>query len=84
MFKRKRGTDGEVIKYKARLVAKGFSQIPGVDIEETFAPVGRTTSSRILLTIAASTDLEIRQADVEGAYLNGKITEEIYMEIPKA
>ena len=71
------------MKIKARLVAKGFLQVPGVDFEETFVPVGRTTSFRILLSIAASANLEIYQADVEGAYLNGKITQEIYMEFPE-
>ncbi|KAK4685970.1 putative transposase, partial [Tremellales sp. Uapishka_1] len=83
VFKRKRGANGEIIKYKSRLVAKGYSQIPGVDFEETFAPVGRTTSLRIMLTIAASMDLEIHQADVEGAYLNGKLDVEIFMEYPE-
>jgi hypothetical protein len=82
VFKIKRDAEGTIIKHKARLVAKGFSQIPGIDFEETYAPVGRTTSLRILLTIAASQDLEILQADVEGAYLNGKLDVAIYMEYP--
>jgi hypothetical protein len=54
VFKVKTDADGKVVKYKSRLVAQGFSQIPGVDYEETFAPVGRTTSLRLLLTIAAT------------------------------
>ena len=81
---RKRGADGEILKYKARLVAEGYSQIPGVDFQQTFAPVGRTTSWRIRLAIAASSDLEVHQADVEGAYLNGTLTEETFMEYPMA
>ena len=82
VFKLKRDAEGKIQKYKARLVAKGFSQVPGVDFEETYAPVGRTTSLRIFLAIAATQDLEIIQVDVEGAYLNGNLEEEIYMELP--
>jgi hypothetical protein len=79
----KTDADGKVVKYKSRLVAQGFSQIPGIDYEETFAPVGRTTSLRLLLAIAATNDLEVRQADVEGAYLNGKLDVELYMAYPE-
>jgi hypothetical protein len=53
------------------------------DYAETFAPVSRTTSLRLLLTIAATNDLEVRQADVEGAYLNGKLDVELYMAYPE-
>ena len=84
VLKTKTDADGNVIKYKARLVAQGFSQQPGIDFEETFAPVGRSTSLRILLTLAAAHDLEIHQADVEGAYLNGNLDRNIYMKIPQA
>ena len=82
IFTNKRDAEGHVIKHKARLVAKGFSQQPGIDFEETFAPVGRLTSLRILLAHAAAHDLMILQADVEGAYLNGKVDVELYMDIP--
>lgn len=78
----KRDALGEVVKFKARLVAQGFSQVPGVDFEETYAPVGRTTSLRIMLTISAFMNLEIQQADVEGAYLNGSLDVDIYMRYP--
>ncbi|EIW72190.1 hypothetical protein TREMEDRAFT_26944, partial [Tremella mesenterica DSM 1558] len=84
VFAIKHDADGNVIKYKARLVAKGFSQQPGIDFEETYAPVSRMVSLRLLLTIAAAYDLELHQADVEGAYLNGKLQEEIYMRYPEA
>jgi hypothetical protein len=83
VFKVKTDADGKVVKYKSRLVAQGFSQIPGIDYEETFAPVGRTTSLRMLLTIAATNNLEVRPADVEGAYLNGKLDVELYMAYPE-
>jgi hypothetical protein len=83
IFKVKTDADGTVVKYKSILVAQGFPQIPGIDYEETFAPVGGTTSLRLLLTIAATNDLEVRQADVEGAYLNGKLDVELYMAYPE-
>ena len=83
VLKTKTDADGNIVKHKARLVAQGFSQQPGIDFEETFAPVGRSTSLRILLTIAAAHDLEVHQADVEGAYLNAKLDREIYMRVPQ-
>jgi Reverse transcriptase (RNA-dependent DNA polymerase) len=72
---------GEIdIKYKARLVAKGYSQVHGVDYKETFAPVVRFTSVRILLALL---DLELHQMDVVTAFLNGDLNEEIFMEQPE-
>jgi transposase InsO family protein len=82
VFKRKRDTNGVVVKYKARLVARGFDQTPGVDFEETYAPVSRLGSLRILLAHAATFNLQIRQMDVEGAYLNGSLQEELYLAPP--
>jgi len=83
VFAIKTDADGKVVKYKARIVAKGFSQQPGIDFEETYAPVSRLASLRILLTIGAAHDLELFQVDVEGAYLNGKLAEVIYMRYPE-
>ena len=83
VFKRKRDADGHILKYKARLVAQGFSQQPGIDYEETYAPVSRITSLRILLAHAATLGLSLGQMDVEGAYLNGKLDVELYMKIPE-
>lgn len=82
ILKVKRDALGAIVKYKARLVAQGFSQVPGVDFEETYTPVGRTASLRVMLAIAAFMDLEIQQADVEGAYLNGTLDVDIYMRYP--
>lgn len=73
---------GNVTRYKARLVAKGFSQREGIDFFETFAPVVRYESLRILLAIAATEDYEISKFDVKTAFLYGDLKEEIYMEQP--
>ncbi|KAK1609788.1 hypothetical protein QYE76_033461 [Lolium multiflorum] len=83
IFKRKTDADGNITVYKARLVAKGFRQIQGVDYDETFSPVAKLKSVRILLAIAAFFDYEIWQMDVKTAFLNGDIEEELYMVQPK-
>ena len=82
VFAIKEDADGNIVKYKARIVAKGFSQQPGIDYEETYAPVGRMVSLRILFVIAAVHDFELHQADVEGAFLNGPLEETIFMRYP--
>ncbi|KAK1660603.1 hypothetical protein QYE76_048762, partial [Lolium multiflorum] len=83
IFKRKTDADGNITVYKARLVAKGFRQIQGVDYDETFSPVAKLKSVRILLAIAAFFDYEIWQMDVKTAFLNGDIEEQLYMVQPK-
>lgn len=82
VFRIKRGPDGAILKYKARIVAQGFTQIEGVDYDETFAPVAKLTSLRVILALTAEHDLEVHQMDVKSAYLNGELKEEIYMEPP--
>ena len=84
VFRAKKDAAGKIIRYKARLVAQGFSQIPGVDYFDTFAPVARLASIRTVLAFAASENLETGQIDIKGAYLNGKLTvdERIYMHQP--
>ena len=79
---KKRNADGIVVRHKGRLVAKGYSQVKGVDYELTFAPVLRLDAFRLLCAIAAVLDLDIHQMDVIGAFLNGILDEEIYMEQP--
>lgn len=84
VFKTKRDTSGKVIRHKARLVVKGFSQKPGIDYQETFAPVVRYGSIRYLIALAAKFDLDIQQMDAVTAFLNGQLKEEIYMEQPES
>lgn len=64
-------------------MAKGYSQSEGVDYQETFAPVVRYDSVRVVLALAAIHDMEIAQFDVKTAFLNGKLDELIYMKVPE-
>ena len=70
-------------RYCARLVAKGFTQIPGLDYDETFLPVACFKSLWLLLVLAALEDWEVHQLDIKLAFLNGVLDEEIYMEQPQ-
>lgn len=83
VFKHKTDENGHVVRFKARLVARGFSQIYGIDYMDTFAPVAKLASLRILLAIAAVEDLEIHQMDVVTAFLIPDLEEEIYMVQPE-
>ena len=82
-FKKKIDVDGNIHIYKAQLVAKGFKQIQGVDYDETFSPVAMLKSIRIILTIAISYNYEIWQMDVKTAFLNGNLSEDVYMTQPE-
>ncbi len=77
VFKKK--ADGH---FHVRLVAKGFTQLEGVDFDETFSPVARFESLRLLLALAMLEDWEIHQMDIKSAFLHGKLEDEIYMEQP--
>nr|GFB37247.1 putative retrotransposon Ty1-copia subclass protein [Tanacetum cinerariifolium] len=83
LFKKKTDMDEAVHTYKARLVSKGYTQTPGIDYEETFSPVANIRAIRILIAIAAFYDYEIWQMDVKTAFLNGYLSEEVYMEQPE-
>jgi hypothetical protein len=83
VFKVKRNSSGEIARFKARLVAKGYSQREGIDFHETFSPVVKFSSLRLLLALAAQNDYEIEQVDFTTAFLNGTLDEEIYLEIPE-
>ena len=82
VYRTKYATDGSVDKHKARLVAKGFSQVEGLDYTETFAPVAKMNSIRLVLSLAASYRWEVHQMDVKSAFLHGDLQEEIYMAQP--
>ncbi|KAJ0735425.1 putative RNA-directed DNA polymerase [Helianthus annuus] len=82
IYKTKYDEHGRVSNYKARLVAKGYSQKYGVDYQEVFAPVIRFDTIRIVLALAASHGWQLHQMDVKTAFLNGKLTEQVYLEEP--
>ncbi|GJR61143.1 retrovirus-related pol polyprotein from transposon TNT 1-94 [Tanacetum coccineum] len=80
---KKMKADGTVDKYKARVVIQGFRQREGLDYFDTYSPVTRITSIRMIIAIAALRNLEIHQMDVKTAFLNGDLEEEIYMNQPE-
>ncbi|KAI3635902.1 hypothetical protein MIR68_006540 [Amoeboaphelidium protococcarum] len=82
IFKIKLKSDGSIESFKARLVIQGFRQIKDVDYNETFAPVAKFNTIRLVLAVAAYYDLEIDQMDFCTAFLNGKLNEEIFMKGP--
>ncbi|KAJ0897438.1 putative RNA-directed DNA polymerase [Helianthus annuus] len=83
VFAIKRNEKNEIVRYKARLVAQGFSQIPGVDYEETYSPVVDVITLRFLIGLTISEGLHMRLMDVVTAYLYETLENDIYMKIPK-
>jgi hypothetical protein len=82
VFRNKQDEHGVVTRNKARLVVKGYSQVEGLDFDETYAPVARLESIRILLVYATYHDFKLYQMDVKSDFLNGLIKEEVYVEQP--
>ena len=85
VFKIKRNAAGEIKKYKACLVAKGYSQVQGVDYDDTYTPIARLSSLCTILVIAAHNDWDVEVFDFHLAFLNGKLSkgEDIYMQLPE-
>ncbi|KAK1680147.1 hypothetical protein QYE76_040995 [Lolium multiflorum] len=82
IFKNKQDEFGNVVRNKARLVAQGFSQIEGIDFGETYALVARLESIRIFLAYASHHNFKLQQMDVQSAFLNGPLHEEVYVKQP--
>jgi hypothetical protein len=82
VFRNKQDEHGVVTRNKSRLVAKGYSQVEGLDFGETYAPIARLESIRILLAYATYHGFKLYQMDVKSDFLNGPIKEEVYVEQP--
>ena len=82
VFAVKLKADGSLERYKVRFVTNGYTQMYGVDYQETFAPIAKMNTVRILLYLAINFNWELQQYDVKNAFLHGELEEEIYMIIP--
>lgn len=83
VFNAKRDDKNQVQEYKARLVARGFCQVEGIDFEDSYAPVTRAESVRVLIALATHKDWKVLQFDVSNAFLNGTLEEDVYVQAPE-
>ena len=83
VFKLKEDEYGNPIRYKARLVAKGYLQKPGVDYDETYSPVAKLTTLRIVLAVGVHKNMYFHQLDVKTAFLYGDLDENVYLNVPE-
>ena len=83
VLRKKFKADGSLDKYKARLVAKGFNQQPSVDFVDTYSPVAKFASHRIIMFVVAIMDLEFHRLDVNIAFINGELKEDIFVLQPE-
>jgi hypothetical protein len=81
VFRIKQGPDGSIQKYKVCVIMQGFSQVEGLDYDQTFAPVAKFASFHAALAIAAECDWEVHQMAIKVAYLNGRLEEDIFMKL---
>ena len=82
VFTIKHRADGTIERYKAQIVAKGYTQSYGVNYQETFTPIAKLNTVRILLSLAANEDWPLLKFDVKNDFLHGEISEKIYMDSP--
>jgi len=82
VFRLKQNLDGFIARYKARLVVRGFHQHLGIDYTETFSPVIKSRTIKLILCIALSNGWPLCQTDVNNAFLHGIISKDIYMSKP--